>query len=194
MKRRDVLATAAVFVSAGCLGGGNTDDSGEGGGGSATPNTPTTRTETDADGTADPRTRTTTETTNSATEIPVETPASPVQIPDVPTDDRNHTALPEGNARVAFENGGSRLVITGTIVAQNGCQTAVLDSVDETASGLIVTVATERDAPANALCTQALVGVEYRFVVHPTRPPDSVRIVHRGVTGSQRITTANASE
>lgn len=212
MKRRDVLATTAVFVSAGCLGGGNAGTGGNTGNdstnGSETETTGihTTDAETDA-GTVEPTTDaetntttpttetipTTTEPTNTATETTTdEIPDTPIPIPDAPNGTHKGISL-VGEARVAFKNNGSRIVVTGTIVGENGCQKPVLDSVRKTKSGLVITIATERDAPANAACTLALVELDYRFTVNVENPPESVTVIHRGATGKQTIVTVKPS-
>jgi hypothetical protein len=209
MKRRDVLTTTALFVSAGCLGGGGDGDNGSGGtettadattlgietpaGGTGEP------TETDA-GTSTPGTDTepttatepagtATDSGDSATGTATRTPNTAIPAPARLTV-RQADAPPSNEASVAFENGGSRVIVTGTITGQNGCQTAVLDSVRKTKSGLVITVATERDAPANASCSMALVGIEYRFATRVETPPASVTVIHHGATGNRTITTA----
>lgn len=202
MKRRDVLATTAVLVSTGCLGGNTGNDDGGGTDGSSsgteTPsNTSTTGTETDAGGTAEPTTGTETETTvetaqltSTTTETTTNgTPDTPIPVPDRLTDHRKDTPL-TGEAHVTFADSDSRVVVSGTIVGHNGCQTAVLDSVEETNSGLVITVATERNAPADAVCSMALVEIEYRFAVPIENPPESVTVVHRSAGGKRTITTA----
>jgi hypothetical protein len=208
MKRRDVLTTTAAIVFAGCLGGG-TDGSGASTDSTATATTgksSATATETPADGTVEPTATDAgagtplTKSTPTSTTSPTTTPTEPVSATAtgttdtaIPVPDRltvhRKDAPPANEAQVTFENGGSRIVVTGTITGRNGCQTAVLDSVRKTTSGLVVTVATERDAPANAACSMALVGIEYRFSVRVEHSPESVTVVHRGAAGKRTITT-----
>lgn len=212
MKRRDVLTTTAAIAFAGCLGGGGNGSGGNTGNGSETTDgsptgateTPTSATSvptaTDA-GTSTPHTAQTTEPGTSAktntatptdtippTETATGTTDTPIPIPDRPTDHRKDTPL-TGEARVVFKDGGSRIVVSGTIVGKNGCQKPVLDSVRETKSGLVITIATKRDASADALCTMALVELDYRYTVTVETPPKSVTVIHHGATGKQTITT-----
>lgn len=215
MKRRDVLITTAVIAFAGCLDGGN--NSGNNNGGttgsslgttdeSTTADTETTTSTTDMPtatdaGTNRPQTARKTEietTTDPAatTAKPTDTVTGPTETtetsPDRPTpiSDTPNGAPLTGEAHVSFENGGTRIVVTGTIIGKNGCQRPVLDSVRQTKSGLIITIATERDAPKNAACTMALVELEYQYPVTVNDSPKSVTIIHRGATGKETITSA----
>ena len=210
MKRRDVLTTTAVLVSAGCLGddGGDsgTETTGESssretgtgasGTGGSVPATETdrqngaTRTETaiETEGTTAAETTGAERTdTEGGTGTGGETAAG---VTNRTFTVENEDGSTGNEATVNFANGGSRVVVTGTITGKNGCQTAALDSVRNTNSGLVVTVATERDAPPNAVCSMALVGIDYRFVMHVETPPKSVTVVHRGATGKRTVTAA----
>ncbi|GAA0478324.1 hypothetical protein MUK72_03920 [Halococcus dombrowskii] len=95
-----------------------------------------------------------------------------------------------GTARVTSEGDGSRIVVEGTIVGRNGCQSAVLDSVRQKGSELVVTIATENEAGTGQACSMALTELDYRFVVRRDSPPDSVTVVHRSAGGEQTVTTA----
>jgi hypothetical protein len=209
MKRREVL-TATALAFTGCLGGdagtetGGTDTQAESNiGTSATRDTPTAETSArESETRTDSGTRTRTKTAHepTATTEPTSTER---------TDDRDETdttggvagitsrnftvesttASPDNEASVRFAEGGSRVVVTGTIAGSDGCQTAVLDSVEPSDSGLEVTVATENDAGAGAVCSQALVGIEYRLVMTVETPPESVRVVHRGGSDASEVAT-----
>ncbi|HET7324658.1 MAG TPA: hypothetical protein VFJ06_10030 [Halococcus sp.] len=204
MKRRDVLTTGAAIVFTGCLsGGGGGDTTDNGSGTTGKPPTANTETHTSATpattsvGTNTPQTVQVTEReTKTATEPTEPEPGNktdtPIPIPDRLDTSKKGTPL-EGEAHVTFENGGSRVVVTGTITGKNGCQTAVLDTVKRTKSGLVVTIATERDAPADAACSMALVELDYRFVVRVETPPESVTVVHRTFTGKRTMTTAKSN-
>jgi|AntDeeMinimDraft_5_1070356.scaffolds.fasta_scaffold13763_2 hypothetical protein len=100
---------------------------------------------------------------------------------------------PGNEASVAIENGGSRIVVTGTITGTNGCQTAVLDSVRTDAGTVRMVVATERAADAGTMCTQALVGISYRATVTVENQPTSVTVIHRGPDGEETVATAEPS-
>ena len=204
MKRRDVLTTTAAIAVAGCLGG-----DGGGSGTETTAESTTSGTETDAGETVSGATtteaseretetraateiQTATETTSAertasenGTETARGTTVAGVTSREFTVENANGT--PGNEASVRFETGGSRVVVTGTITGSDGCQTAVLDSVQAGDSGLQITVATERDAGASAVCSQALVGIEYRLVVTLETPPASVRVVHRGSDGSSEV-------
>jgi len=152
------------------------------------------RTTTERTATATPRgttsTATPTETASTTTGTATARTDTPIPIPDAPTEGPKETPL-AGEAGVTFEKGGSRIVVEGTITGKNGCQAAVLDSVRRTDAGLVVTIATERDAATNAACSMALVDIEYRFVVEADHAPESVIVVHRGVGDEKTVATAD---
>ncbi|WP_160134457.1 hypothetical protein [Halococcus salsus] len=212
MNRRRVLASAGV-VFLGILGGCSGDDGADANGSEATagstetgrpdgtsarPTTGTTsggetsarestgagRVTTDGEPTTEPATTTSAITDASAT---VTTGSDGTATP--PPDPQS-TQSGKG-ATVTFENGGSRVVVTGTIVAQDGCRRAVLDSAQSDGGTLVVSVGTERDAGTDVMCTQALTPVEYRFVVTPDDPPDSVRVVHDGAGDPRTVATTD---
>jgi hypothetical protein len=203
MKRRELLAAGVTLAVAGCLGGGSADS-----GQSSPEGTETTRPEnrepttaepvpttagpapTTSEQTAEPsETSPSSRTQSTNTEGTTETAGEPIPIPDAPTGSEKNASI-DSTTRVTFAGDGSRIVVQGTIVAPNGCRTAVLESVRETESGLVVTVATEREAATGRACTLALVGVDYRFTVRRDSQPASVTVVHRGATGKRTMTTA----
>lgn len=210
MKRRKLL-TAAALALTGCLGGPG-DEAGTDG--TATPAEPTgepsatrgatttataTRTsmarteprpgtEPEPTGTAAP---TDTERTDRGTETTAGTDATGVAgVTSQSFSIESTSASPGNEASVRFAESGSRVVVTGTITGSDGCQTAVLDGIEMTDSGLEATVATETDADAGAACSQALVGIEYRLAMTLETPPESVTVVHRGTSGRTAATTA----
>ena len=67
----------------------------------------------------------------------------------------------------------------------------MLDSVQSNGGTLVVSVGTERDAGTDTMCTQALTPVDYRFVVTPKHPPESVTIVHDTADGRRTVATAD---
>ena len=108
--------------------------------------------------------------------------------------DRSFTVRETGDeagneASVAIENDGSRVVVTGTITGENGCRTATLDSVRIDAGEVRIVVATERPPDADAACSQALVGIDYRATVTVERRPESVTVIHRGAGGEETVAT-----
>lgn len=207
MKRRTLL-TAAALALTGCLGGSGDEA------GTATPAEPTgepsatrgatttataTRTSTarteprpgtepEPTGTAAP---TDTERTGRGTETTAGTDTTGAAgVTRQSFSVESTSASPGNEASVRFAEGGSRVVVTGTITGSDGCQTAVLDGITMTDSGLEATVATETDADAGAACSQALVGIEYRLAMTLETPPESVTVVHRGASGRTTVTTA----
>ncbi|EMA41423.1 hypothetical protein [Halococcus hamelinensis] len=143
------------------------------------------------------------ELSTQTTTAPATTPSATTGGPATATTDGSGTAVPlpdlqstqsGDGATVAFEEGGSRVVVTGTIVAQDGCRRAVLDSAQSDGGTLVVSVGTERDAGTDMLCTQALTPVEYRFVVTPDDPTDSVRVVHGGAGDRRTVVTADRTD
>ena len=218
MNRRRVLASAGVALL-GILGGCSGDDgtgangseatagsteTGRPDGTSARPTAGTTSggetsaresTGTGRPATTDGEPTTEPATTTSATTQPETTDASATVTTGsdgtaTPPPDPQSTQSGEG-ATVIFENGGSRVVVTGTIVAQDGCRRAVLNSTQSNGGTLVVSVGTERDAGTDVMCTQALTPVEYRFVVTPDDPPDSVRVVHDGAGDPRTVATTD---
>ncbi|WP_049998227.1 hypothetical protein [Halococcus sediminicola] len=209
MKRRTLL-TAAALALTGCLGGSGDEASTDG---TATPAEPTgepsatrgatttaaTRTSTarteprpgtepKPTGTAAP---TATERTDRGTETTAGTDTTGVAgVTSQSFSVESTSASPGNEASVRFADGGSRVVVTGTITGSDGCQTAVLDGITMTDSGLEATVATETDADAGAACSQALVGIEYRLSMTLETPPESVTVVHRDASGRTAVTTA----
>ncbi len=199
MKRRELLRdlflAGGAFAVAGCLGGDG------GGDGSSPDGTGTARTENGKPTTAGPAptvgpattepsgTSPTDETPLANTTGTTETTGEPIPIPDAPAGGEKNTSV-GGTARVTFRGNGSHIVVQGTIVGRDGCRTAVLESVRESESGLVVTVATERAATTGRACTMALVDIDYRFTIRRDSPPVSVTVVHRGATGERTVTTA----
>jgi hypothetical protein len=199
MKRRELLRdlflAGGAFAVAGCLGG-------EGGeNGSSPDGTDTTRTDngkpttagpapTIGPATTDPKTSPTDEPRATSTTSATETTGEPIPIPDAPAGGEKNTSV-GGTARVTFRGNGSHIVVRGTIVGQDGCRTAVLESVrQESKSGLVVMVATERTTTTGRVCTMALVDIDYQFTIRRDSPPASVTVVHRGATGERTVTTA----
>lgn len=131
-----------------------------------------------------PETTTATTAPTTTTTEGTETTDTAIAIPDPPS-----TQNGMGVAQVAFEKGGSRVVVSGTITAENGCQKATLASVQSNGSELVVTIGTERAAGTNMACTQVLTPVEYRFVLTPDTAPKSVTVVHATINQRRTVTT-----
>jgi hypothetical protein len=206
MKRRELLwdlfLAGGAFAAAGCV-GGDGDGNGSSPNGTETDRTkdgestmtepaPTTAGPAPTIGpatsqrTAEPSETARTETQATSTTGTAGTTTNSPSV-DVPGGGETSSG---GTARVTFAGDGSRIVVRGTIVGQDGCRTAMLESVRERESGLVVTVATERAAATGRVCSMALTAIDYRFTVRRDSQPASVTVVHRGATGERTVTTA----
>ncbi|WP_256685094.1 hypothetical protein [Halococcus qingdaonensis] len=199
---RELLLAGGTVAVAGCIG----DDGGENG--SSPTGTGTSRMEDEPTAAGpEPTTAGPAPTRRPATDEPATEPGEATPIgtgtPNATEGGESTTDSPSvdvpgdgngtstgGSARVTSEGDGSRIVVEGTIVGQNGCQSAVLDSVRQEGSELIVTIATENEAGTGRACSMALTELDYRFVVRRDSPPDSVTVVHRSAGGEQTVTTA----
>ncbi|EMA53852.1 hypothetical protein [Halococcus thailandensis] len=205
---RELLLAGGTVTVAGCIGG----DGGENG--SSPTGTETSRAEngeptaagpepttagpaptrgsaTDEPATSEPTTESGERTpTGAGTPNATEGEESTTDSPSVDVPGGGDGTSTGGSARVTSEGDGSRIVVEGTIVGRNGCQSAVLDSVRQEGSELIVTIATENEAGTGRVCSMALTELDYRFVVRRDSPPDSVTVVHRGASGERTVTTA----
>jgi hypothetical protein len=86
----------------------------------------------------------------------------------------------EAHASVVVDD--TTVAVDGCITGPNGCAEARLDdaTLDDSALRVVVESYVPDDAEA---CTQALVGRAYRATFELSDPPESVRVVHRGVGG-----------
>jgi hypothetical protein len=82
---------------------------------------------------------------------------------------------------------GSRVRIEGCVTGPNGCAVAGLGSATVTGDRLTVVVTTERDAPPDTACTEALVYRGYVATVATSREPVAVRVVHETPEGRRTV-------
>ena len=86
------------------------------------------------------------------------------------------------SADAAFDEDGSTVTVTGTIVGSNGCMTADLGSAnyDGDADQLDVNVVT-KEREDSGMCTQPLVGIDYEAAFSfDGGIPSSVSVSHDG--------------
>ncbi|MFC7172493.1 hypothetical protein ACFQL0_02120 [Haloplanus litoreus] len=109
------------------------------------------------------------------------------RVTDTALQDTGRCSEPE-TASVTTE--GATVEVRGCITGPNGCAVASLGSAALDDDGLEVIVTTERDAPPNVACTEALVyrGYEATVTVEDGRP-GSVRVVHDAAGGERRWST-----
>ena len=95
------------------------------------------------------------------------------------------------NAETAtVDAGGSTVSVEGCITGPNGCAVAALDSATVTDGDLELVVTTERDAPPDVACTEALVYRAYTATITLDGEAASVRVIHD--TPGERRTVAEA--
>jgi len=77
--------------------------------------------------------------------------------------------------------------IDGCVTGPNGCSVAALDSAAVTDGALEVVVTTERDAPPDVACTEALVYRAYAATITIDGAVSSVRVIHDAPGGRETI-------
>jgi hypothetical protein len=87
---------------------------------------------------------------------------------------------------------GSDVRIEGCVTGPNGCAVASLVSAAVEDGTLTVVVGTERDAPDDVACTEALVYRAYAATVTLDGAVGSVRVVHDAPGGRTTVTEASA--
>ena len=91
----------------------------------------------------------------------------------------------------SVETGDATVEVRGCITGPNGCAVASLGSATVDGDVLAVVVTTERDAPPNAACTEALVYRGYEATVTVDGGlPASVRVVHDAAGGRKTVVEA----
>ena len=85
---------------------------------------------------------------------------------------------------VVFDDDAPAVVVTGTVLASNGCETAMLDGVRYDGEADTLAVNVDAEVPPekeDAMCTQALRGVRYRASVEFAGGlPGTVEVSHEG--------------
>ncbi|WP_435067866.1 hypothetical protein [Haloplanus sp. C73] len=95
----------------------------------------------------------------------------------------------EGDSETATVDASTTTVrISGCITGPNGCSVASLDSATVEGDELVAVVTTERDAPPDTSCTQALVYRSYAATIALDHRVTSVRVVHDTPSGRVTVT------
>lgn len=87
-----------------------------------------------------------------------------------------------GEENVVIDTNGKTVHIEGTITGQNGCYTADLSSVITEGEDLRVQIESYENSDEDELCTEALIGIEYRTKVILSAVPTTVTVEHNGQT------------
>jgi len=94
----------------------------------------------------------------------------------------------DADAETATVDASSTAVrIGGCITGPNGCAVAALDSATVEGDELVVVVTTERDAPPDTSCTEALVYRSYAATITLDHRVGSVRVVHDTPGGRETV-------
>jgi hypothetical protein len=80
--------------------------------------------------------------------------------------------------------------VEGCVTGPNGCAVAALDLATIEDADLTVVVTTERDAPPDVACTEALVYRAYTATTTLDGEPASVRVVHDTPNGRRTVVEA----
>ena len=95
------------------------------------------------------------------------------------------------NAETAtVDTEGATVSVEGCITGPNGCAVAALDSAAVTDDDLEVVVTTERDAPPDVACTEALVYRAYTATITLDGEAASVRVIHDTPGGRRTVAEA----
>ncbi|WP_135852366.1 hypothetical protein [Halorussus salinus] len=201
MDRRELLGRFGGLLAVGSFGGclaQSGDDTGAGGGA-------TTRETTERPTTVTDRTTTTEETTDGGT-----TGATTRTTESGPTTDEGRPGAiaatelellgvecgePTSEASVAFADGGSSVVVSGTIPGSNGCYLAKLveASYDSETRTLDVTVSSAAKE-GSQVCTQCIVKIDYEATVSVSGDgPERVTVTHSAMGESKTVATADSS-
>jgi hypothetical protein len=87
---------------------------------------------------------------------------------------------------------GSDVDIEGCVTGPNGCAAASLGSAAVEDGTLTVVVTTERDAPPDVACTEALVYRSYTATITLDGDVGTVRVVHETPGGRETVAEASA--
>ncbi|UPW02125.1 hypothetical protein M0R88_08520 [Halorussus gelatinilyticus] len=192
MKRREALARLGGVLAVGSLGGCLAQS----GGGAETPETETTGEETTADRTTGQAT-TTEATTNAETRTTEGGRTTESTGGSAITGKRfelldSGCGQPTSEASVEFADGGSSVVVTGTIPGSNDCYLAKLvdASYDSETGTLDLTVASMAKKGAD-MCAQCIVEIEYEATVSFSGDgPKRVTVTHSAMGKSKTVATA----
>lgn len=108
----------------------------------------------------------------------------PTRVTDRSFEDTGECSDPEA---ATVEPADGEVRIEGCVTGPNGCAVAVLDSATIVDGDLEVVVTTERDAPPNVACTEALVYRSYTVTITLDGDVGSVRVVHDTPNGRRTV-------
>jgi len=108
----------------------------------------------------------------------------PTRVTDQSFEDTGDCSNPE---TATVDTSSTEARIEGCITGPNGCAVAALDSVTVVDGALEVVVTTERDAPPNVACTEALVYRAYTATVTLDGTAGAVRVIHDTPSGRQTV-------
>jgi hypothetical protein len=90
------------------------------------------------------------------------------------------------------DRSGSDVRVEGCVTGPNGCAIASLASATVEGDTLTVVVGTERDAPPDVACTEALVYRSYAATVTLDGDVGAVRVVHDAPGGRETVAETSA--
>jgi hypothetical protein len=105
-------------------------------------------------------------------------------VTDRTLDDTGECSSPE---TATVEASSTAVRIDGCVTGPNGCAVASLDSATVDGTELSVVVTTERDAPPDVACTEALVYRSYAATITVDGDVASVRVVHDTPSGRETV-------
>ncbi|AZH27053.1 hypothetical protein [Haloplanus aerogenes] len=106
------------------------------------------------------------------------------RVTDRTFDDTGECSLPE---TATVDASASEVRVDGCITGPNGCAVARLDAATVDGDELTVVVTTERDAPPDVACTEALVYRSYTATITLDGSVGSVRVVHDAAGGRETV-------
>jgi hypothetical protein len=113
----------------------------------------------------------------------------PPRVTDRSLEDRGECSDPEA-ATVETSDGEVR--VEGCVTGPNGCAVASLGSATVEDADLTVVVTTERDAPDDVACTEALVYRSYVATIALDGDVGSVEVIHETPNGRRTVAETSA--
>jgi len=106
------------------------------------------------------------------------------RVTDRTFEDKGECSAPE---TASVDASSTEIRIDGCVTGPNGCAIASLDSATVDGGELTVVVTTDRDAPPDVACTEALVYRSYTATVTVDGDVASVRVVHDTPGGRETV-------
>jgi hypothetical protein len=113
----------------------------------------------------------------------------PPRVTEQSFEDTGECSNPE---TATVDASGGEVRIEGCVTGPNGCAVAALDSVTVVDGDLEVVVTTERDAPPDVACTEALVYRAYAATITLDGTAGAVQVVHDTPNGRQTVADTSA--